>query len=82
MVDDIDYFAFPKKYLPENHEIFNQICPRMRYLNSKKIMLKRILWYAKKIRKGELKFPKALDVLQQVQKDRLSQRKDNNLLQL
>lgn len=63
MVDDIDYYTFPLKYLAENCPIFDKICERKRFLKSKKIMLERLLWYAKKVRKGELKFPKALDLL-------------------
>ena len=71
MVDDIDYFAFPRKFLPENYGIFNEILEKKRFLKSKKMMLERVLWYAKKLRKGELKFPKALELVWEIQNDRI-----------
>jgi hypothetical protein len=66
LVDDIDYFTFPLRYLEKSNINKNEAefhIERKRYLEQKTVMVRQILWYAQQIKSGACDFPKALNLL-------------------
>ena len=79
LVDDIDYFPFPKKYLESNvqfktNEDFRQ--ERKNYAEKKKIMRKQMEVFVDKFKKGKAAFPFAIDLLNNIRFNRKMIKKD------
>ena len=69
MVDDIDYFTFPKRHL--QNEINKKSVKHMNlfgqnYRASKKVMLHALINYSKLVKNGYCKLPKALHLLDKI----------------
>jgi len=79
LVDDIDYFPFPKKYLEsslENKTDEDFKIERKKYLNSKTKMRTKLLKLASLIKAGKITYPETLDLLYKVRQDKAVQNQD------
>ena len=74
MVDDIDIFYFPQKYL-ESHNINKTEedikKERQKYLLSKKLLIREIRSFVQQHEHGKSKIPKIVDVLARLRNDRV-----------
>lgn len=73
MVDDIDYFTFPTQMLESNianktDEDFKQY--RKKMAKAKEIMTGQMLRFVKLYKEGLVDFPKTIDLLMEIRKDR------------
>ena len=86
MCDDIDFKTFPSKYLLVNYEINStksrvvKVAEHKRYLKAKSMMVQQILKYANDFKEGRVKIPKAMNMLELIRNDRITYRRDINML--
>ena len=83
LVDDLDYFTFPKKYLEKNLQDKTRqdlLIQRKKYSQAKETMIKQFLHYAKCVENGTADIPQCLTVLKLIHQDRALQKIDLDTL--
>lgn len=79
LVGDIDYFKYPRRFLEQNvaRTVDEDIRKyRRQQARAKAAMTKAILKYVRNYRRGRVLFPKAIETLGLIRKDRRRQQKD------
>ena len=66
LVDDLDYFKFPKRNLECNlvgAGFINSVDIRIKFVSKKKVMIEQMKKFTKRYKKGKLPFPMAIDLI-------------------
>ena len=83
LVDDIDYFTFPKKYLEYNLQDMTDRDikkDRKAYIKSKRVMIDQILRYASLVSRNKAHMPPVIGLLSQIRQDLINKAIDKKNL--